>query len=375
MPQRPRQDDPGAKPPRQTRSKGAAPADLATVPSAVPLPDGDATVADPPVKAVDATPSAADRELLDRLFGSGIAAEDETDGEPRSGFVALIGQPNVGKSTLLNALVGEKVAIVSPRPQTTRRRILGIRTEGRSQAVFIDTPGLHRPAHELGKSMVRSARSGIRDADLLLWVVDASRHPDGADAVTAGRLKRAERPVILVLNKADLLAPEEVQPRLAAYQAVIGPAAVDWVLTVATKGQALPALWAAIRARLPAHAFLYEADQLTDQTDRQFAAELIREAALRHLQEEVPHGLEVLIEDWKTREDGLVQIGAKLVLERPGHKAIVIGKGGQMLKAIGSAARREIERALEARVFLELFVTVKPQWRRSPVEVRRLGFD
>lgn len=364
MPQSPRQDDAVAKKPhRKPRSlRGVAAAE-------------EAGAAAPVVTVVDSSPSPADRELLDRLFGSGGADEDPGDETPRAGFVALIGQPNVGKSTLLNALVGEKVAIVSPRPQTTRRRALGIRTEGRSQAVFIDTPGLHRPVHELGKSMVRSARSGIRDADLLLWVVDASRQPDGADAVTAGRLKRAGRPVILVLNKADLLSPAALQERLAAYQAVIEPASVDWVLTVATKDGAVPALWAAIRRRLPAHAHLYDADQLTDQSDRQFTAELIREAALRHLQEEVPHGLEVLIEDWKTREDGLVQIGAKLILERPGHKAIVIGKGGQMLKAIGTSARREIERALEARVFLELFVTVKPQWRHSPVEVRRLGFD
>lgn len=347
-----------------------ATADLASAAEAAQAPP----VTAPAGEALEPAASPEDLALLDRLFGHGGAAVDTAppDG-PHAGFVALIGQPNVGKSTLLNALVGEKVAIVSPRPQTTRRRILGIRTEGQLQAVFIDTPGLHRPAHELGKSMVRAARQGIRDADVVVWVVDASRSPDAADAVTAGRVKRGARPVILALNKADLLKPEDINSRVAAYSALVDPA--DWVLTIARSRHNVDILWSIIARLLPVHAALYDADQLTDQSDRQFAAELIREAALTHLQEEVPHGLEVQIEDWKTREDGLVQIGAKLFVERPGHKAIVIGKGGQMLKTIGTAARKEIERALETRVFLELFVTVKPHWRRSSVEVRRLGFD
>ncbi|MBK7780797.1 MAG: GTPase Era [Ardenticatenia bacterium] len=363
--------------PRSPRRHAAAPPEAQDAPDAAaleqPLEALETAIAPTDGDAIMA-PSPDDLALLGRLFGRGqsVVEGEETEGS-RSGFVALIGQPNVGKSTLLNALVGEKVAIVSPRPQTTRRRILGIRTEGPLQAVFIDTPGLHRPVHELGKSMVRAARAGIRDADVVVWVVDASHAPDAADAVTAGRVKRGARPVIVALNKADLLKPEDITARVAAYSALVDGA--EWVLTIARTGHNVAILWSAIARLLPAHAALYDEDQLTDQSDRQFAAELIREAALMHLQEEVPHGLSVQIEDWKTREDGLVQIGAKIFVERQGHKAIVIGKGGQMLKTIGTAARKEIERNLDTRVFLELFVTVKPHWRRSSVEVQRLGFD
>lgn len=299
------------------------------------------------------------------------AAIDAVDAY-RAGFVALVGRPNVGKSTLLNALVGEKVAIVSPRPQTTRRRILGIHSTDNAQAIFVDTPGIHAPTSALGRSMVKVARGAIPDADLVVWVVDVSRLPGDLDRRVAGMIRKAGRPTLVAMNKSDHLRPEHIAENTEAYRALVEP--VDWILTIATEGHNLDHLWEMIVNGLPAgHAF-YPEDQLTDQTDRMLVAELVREAALTYLQEEVPHGIEVVVEGWERREDGLLKIAAKLLVEREGHKAIVIGRGGSMLKQIGSAARREIEKLLDEHVFLELFVAVQPDWRKSATDVRRLGF-
>jgi GTP-binding protein Era len=290
----------------------------------------------------------------------------------RAGFVALVGRPNVGKSTLLNAMLGEKVAIVSPKPQTTRRRVLGIHSTDGAQAIFVDTPGLHQPSTALGTFMVREARAALPEADLVVWVVDASRPPADEDRRVAGLVRGGGRPVILVLNKSDLLAPDDVLGHTAAYADLVRGA--EWLLTVARDGYNLDRLWGLIASRLPESPPLYPPDQLTDQTERAFAAELIREAALKHLQQEVPHGVEVVVEDWSEQPNGVLRLAAKLIVERAGHKAIVIGEGGQMLKRIGSSARRELERSLDRRVYLELFVSVKAGWRRDEAAVRRLGY-
>ncbi len=324
---------------------------------------------DPVASVPDIANSGQDGPSIeDRIFGPSDVPEGG-----RSGFVALVGRPNVGKSTLLNALVGEKVAIVSPKPQTTRRRILGIRSEGGSQLVFLDTPGLHDPAPGLGRSMVRAATAALPAADVVVWVVDASRLPDAEDRRIARLLSRAERPLILAMNKVDQLRPRDIEAHSRAWIELAEPEA--WLMTIATEGHNLDRLWLEMLARAPQGPPLYPVDQVSDQSDRMLAAELVREAALRYLQQEVPHGLEVVIESWKTREDGLVEVAAKIFVERTAHKAIVIGRGGTMIRRIGSAARRELERAIDARVFLELFVTVKPGWRSDPAELRRLGYE
>jgi GTP-binding protein Era len=286
--------------------------------------------------------------------------------------VALIGRPNVGKSTLLNALVGEKVAIISSRPQTTRRRILGIRTTDAAQVVFVDTPGIHPPRTQLGRSMVKVARGAIPDADVVVWVVDVSRPPGPPDESIAGLIGQADRPVIVAMNKSDRLRPEDIAAHTDAYLGLLQPA--DWTLTIATAGHNLDRLWDMVVASLPEGPPLYPEDQLTDQTDRMLVAELIREAALGNLRDEVPHGVEVLVEEWDERRPELLHIAAKILVERESHKAIVVGRHGAMLKQIGTAARLAIEQLLETRVFLELFVSVRPGWRGRPSDLRRLGY-
>jgi GTPase len=290
----------------------------------------------------------------------------------RAGFVALVGRPNVGKSTLLNAIVGEKVAIVSPKPQTTRRRVLGIHTTADVQAVFVDTPGIHQPHTPLGQFMVHEARAAVSDADVVVWVVDVSRAPDEEDQRLAALVRGAHRPTIVAMNKCDLLAPDDVLAHTAAYADLVR--AAEWLLTIARERHNLDRLWAWIAAQLPASPPLYPLDQLTDQTERAFAAELIREAALKHLQHEVPHGVDVEMEEWTEQPNGVLRLAAKVIVERPGHKAIVIGDGGAMLKRIGTSARRELERTFDRRVYLELFVAVRAGWRRDEAAVRRMGY-
>lgn len=320
-------------------------------------------------------PDDHDDDLIARIFGPRAdAPSDPEPGAHRSGYVAIVGRPNVGKSTLLNALVGEKVAIVSPRPQTTRRRILGIRTEPGLQCVFVDTPGVHRPKTSLGRTMVRAARGAVPDADVVVWVVDASRPPTAIDRSIARDVEEVGKPVVLALNKTDRLPPDAVAERVEAFRALAGEGA-DWTLTVATKGHNVDRLWAMVAAHLPPGPQFFPPDQVSDQTDRMMVAELVREAALRHLRQEVPHGIEVVVEDWRELEDsGVLYLGAALMVERQAHRGMVIGKGGRMLKMIGSDARREIERLLERQVYLDVEVVVRSDWRSDQGELRRLGY-
>jgi len=300
---------------------------------------------------------------------------DATPPGHRSGFVAVIGRPNVGKSTLVNQFVGQKVAIVSPKPQTTRSRIMGILTREEAQVIFVDTPGLHRPRHKLGRAMVATATRAIPGADVVLFMVDVSVPPTDEDRMIAGLIQeQTGAPVILVLNKMDLLPPEKVKRHTEAYWE-LAPYHHEWMMTVATKKVNLDKLLDLIVAALPEGPRYYPGDQVTDQTERQIAAELVREQVLRYTRQEVPHAVAVVVEEFKERESGAIYVAANVFVERESQKGIIIGRQGQMLRQVGSAARQEIERMTSGRVFLELWVKVRKGWRRDERELRRLGYD
>ncbi len=290
----------------------------------------------------------------------------------RAGFVSIIGRPNVGKSTLLNAFVGEKIAIVSPKPQTTRRQIRGILTRPDAQLVFVDTPGIHKPQHRLGKAIVRQATDAIPDADVILFVADVTRMPDDDDEHISHLLRQARAPKVLALNKADALKPEFVLPHSDAYRAL--GAFDDWMLVSAARGDNLDKLMAMLLARLPFTPPLYPSEQLTDMSDRAIASELVRERALKYLEQEVPHALEVVIETWELRPNGILYIEANVLVEKESQKGIVIGAKASMLKKIGQSARVEIESYLEQKVFLDLRVKVREKWREDEAELKRLGY-
>ncbi len=291
----------------------------------------------------------------------------------RSGFVAVVGRPNVGKSTLVNALVGQKVAIVSSKPQTTRRRLLGVRTADASQIIFVDTPGIHKPFHKLGEFMVDEAMQSIPDADVVVLVVDVADRPRDEDRDIAALLReKAAAPVVLALNKADAARPQYLQENYDAYAALV-PGAAE-MLVSARRGDNLDRLVALVEARLPEGPLYFPADQVTDQSEQLVAAELIREAVLHLTEAEVPHSVAVAIQEWQDRGPNLTYIDATVMVERDSQKAIVIGKGGSMLREIGRRARQEIEAMLGRKVFLELFVKVREDWRRDPRQLRRLGF-
>jgi GTP-binding protein Era len=302
------------------------------------------------------------------------------DGVPeshRSGFVVVIGRPNVGKSTLINRLVGQKVAIVSSKPQTTRSRILGILTcEDRdAQVIFVDTPGLHRPRHKLGQTMVATATRAIPDADVALFMVDVSVSPTDEDRMIAELIqKHTQAPVILVLNKMDLLPADKVKPHTEAYWDLV-PHHKAWMMTIATEGENLDKLLDLVIAALPEGPPYYPYDQITDQTEREIAAELIREQVLRHTRQEVPHSVAVVVEEFKERENDVIYVGANVFVEKDSQKGIIIGQQGRMLRRIGSDARHEIERMTGGRIYLDLWVKVRRGWRKDERELRRLGYD
>jgi GTPase len=293
--------------------------------------------------------------------------------EHRSGFVAVVGRPSVGKSTLVNRFVGQKVAIVSHRPQTTRNRILGVLTRDLSQIVFIDTPGYHKPQTKLGEYMVDTVRKAVPDADVVLFVVDGSVPPGPEDVWVAERLlKTCRAPVLLVMNKMDRLAAEDIQAHVDGYQK-LGSFA-DWMMVSAAHGANLDKLEAMIVPRLPLGPRYYPPGQVTDVSLRFHSAELIREQAFRLLQQELPHGIAVTVEEFAEREGGVTYIAATIHVEKASHKGIVIGKGGAMIKNIGVAARAEIERELESKAFLDLHVQIDVKWRRDNAALQELGY-
>ncbi len=304
-------------------------------------------------------------------------AESALDDVPpghRSGFVAVIGRPNVGKSTLINQILGQKIAIVSPRPQTTRVRQLGILTTDEAQIVFVDTPGLHKPRHELGRFMVETAQQALVDADVILLIVEAHLPPGPGDIMIARQLRDAasEAPIVLAINKIDLTPPDKLQAHVDAYLALVSP--VDWVAISALHGAGVDDLRKRLIALLPEGPRYYPPDQVTETYTRNIAAEMIREQVLLNTHDEVPHAVAVEINEFKERENNVIYVAATIYVERDSQKSIIIGKGGQMLKRIGAAARREIEGLTESKVFLELWVKVLPNWRQGEALLKRLGY-
>ncbi|MCW2278145.1 GTPase Era [Heliophilum fasciatum] len=315
----------------------------------------------------------APSERAAALTGSGTVPIVAQGQEKLSGFVAIIGRPNVGKSTLMNGLIGKKVAIMSDKPQTTRNRIVGVLNDQRGQAVFLDTPGIHKPKHKLGEMMVTTAKKTLSEVDLVLYVVDATAEPGGGEAFIAGLLKDIQTPVFLIVNKMDLLTQEAALARIGTYSQLL--AWQEVVPVSALKKSNLDTLKDLIFGRLEPGPLYYPPDAVTDQSEKVLIAELIREKLLKVTREEVPHSLAVVIEHWEERKNGTLAMFATIFTERDSQKGILIGKGGQLLKQIGQEARLEIEKLLGTQVFLQLWVKVKKDWRQRPDVLRSFGFD
>lgn len=290
----------------------------------------------------------------------------------KSGFVTLIGRPNVGKSTLMNRLIGQKIAITSQKPQTTRNRIQTVLTLEEGQIVFLDTPGIHKAKNKLGDYMVSAAEHTLAQVDVILWLVEPSDYIGAGERHIIEQLKRVNTPVILVINKTDTVKKEEIFRFIDVYRKELDFSEI--VPVSALKGHNTDELLKCIMQYLPYGPALYDEDTITDQPMRQIVAELIREKALRTLEDEIPHGIAVTIENM--REKGKVcHIEATIICERDSHKGIIIGKGGQMLKKIGSTARPDIERMLEMQVNLKLWVKVKKDWRDSDFLLKNYGYN
>jgi GTP-binding protein Era len=289
----------------------------------------------------------------------------------RSGFIALVGRPNVGKSTILNAVIGQKIAIVTKRQQTTRNRLLGIRNLPSAQIIFIDTPGIHSPRHALGRSMVRSAKETLEEIDLVVFVTDAER-PLDEDLVVLDMLRNIRKPVLFVLNKADRKSPSEITDLIRTYGDHFP---FDGFLSVSgLKEKGIDLLLEKLREFLPPGPKYYDDDMVTDQYERFMAAEIIREKIIKNTSEEVPHAIAVEVQEWREKENGIVHVRAVIYVEREGQKGIIIGKKGEMLKTIGSQARLDIEKLTGTRVFLELWTKVKKGWRNDRKMLDALGY-
>ena len=287
----------------------------------------------------------------------------------RSGFATLIGRPNVGKSTLMNHLIGQKIAITSNKPQTTRNRIQTVYTSDQGQIIFLDTPGIHKAKNKLGEYMVKAAESTF-----ILWLVEPTTYIGKGEQHIAAALKGTKTPVILVMNKIDTVEKEKVPECLKAYESLYPFA--EMIPVSALRSRNLDQVIDAIMKYLPYGPQYYDEDTITDQPQRQIAAEMIREKALRLLEEEIPHGIAVVIDNMTERPDGsIMDIDATIICEKDSHKGIIIGKGGSMLRKIGSQSRHDIEDMLGMQVNLKLWVKVKKDWRDSDYLVRNFGYD
>ena len=289
----------------------------------------------------------------------------------KSGFVTLIGRPNVGKSTLMNYLIGQKIAITSNKPQPTRNRIQTVLTTEEGQFVFVDTPGIHKAKNKLGENMVNIAERTLNEVDVVMWLVEPTTFIGAGEQHIASQLKKVQTPVILVINKIDSVKPEEVLASIAAYKDLYDFAEI--VPVSARNGNNTDELLKVIMKYLPYGPQFYDEDTITDQPERQIVAEIIREKALHSLNEEIPHGIAVAIDQMKMRNK-VMHIDATIICERDSHKGIIIGTQGNMLKKIGSTARFEIERMLECKVNLKLWVKVKKDWRDSEFLMKNFGY-
>jgi GTP-binding protein Era len=293
----------------------------------------------------------------------------------RSGFVTIVGRPNVGKSTLMNAIIGQKIAITSKKPQTTRNRIQTVYTEeDRGQIIFVDTPGIHKAKNKLGEYMVDTATSAMRDVDLVLWLVEPSEKIGGGDRHIAETLQKLDCPVILIINKSDTIAvKEDMLKFIDAYRGIMDFAEI--IPASAMKGNGVSDILDSIFKYLPEGPMYYDEDTVTDQPMRAIAAEIIREKALHALDDEIPHGIAVTVEKMRERKDKpITDIEATIIVERDSHKGIVIGKGGAMLKKIGTNARFEIEKLIEGKCNLKLWVKVRKDWRDSDGQLKNFGY-
>ena len=291
----------------------------------------------------------------------------------KSGFVTLIGRPNVGKSTLMNQIIGQKIAITSNKPQTTRNRIQTVYTEENGQIIFLDTPGIHKAKNKLGEYMVTVAERTLNEVDVILWLVEPTTFVGAGEQHIAETLKKVKTPVILVINKIDTVKKEELLPVINAYQKIADFAEI--IPVSAMNGENKENLIESIFKYLQEGPQFYDEDTITDQPERQIVAELIREKALRLLNDEIPHGIAVSIEKMTERDNGIFDIEATIVCERESHKGIIIGKKGAMLKNIGMNARREIENLLDQQVNLQLWVKVRKDWRDSDMFLKNYGYN
>ena len=290
----------------------------------------------------------------------------------RSGFAALIGRPNVGKSTLTNRIIGQKIVITSNKPQTTRNRIRTVYSCDRGQIVFVDTPGIHKAKNRLGEYMMTAAKRTVAEADVVLWLVEASDHIGRGDREIAEGLSKLDIPVILVINKTDTKKKDDLFAVIDTYKDLCDFAEI--VPVSALKGDNVDVLIDQIFKYLPEGEAFFDEDTVTDQTERQIIAELIREKALNCLSDELPHGVAVVIDSMKEGED-ITHIDATLICEKDSHKGMIIGKGGAMIRKIGSAARYEIEKLLETKVNLKLWIKVRKDWRDSDIQLKNIGYD
>ncbi|MBA2869853.1 GTP-binding protein Era [Anoxybacillus calidus] len=291
----------------------------------------------------------------------------------KSGFVSIIGRPNVGKSTFLNRVIGQKIAIMSDKPQTTRNKIQGVYTTDDAQVIFIDTPGIHKPKHKLGDFMMKVAENALKEVDLILFMINAEEGFGRGDAFIIERLKKINTPVFLVINKIDQVHPDDLLPLIEQYKSLYEFAEI--VPISALQGNNVETLIEQIKKYLPEGPQYYPADQVTDHPERFIIAELIREKALHLTREEVPHSIAVVIDAIERRQDSsTVYVSATIIVERDSQKGIIIGKQGRMLKEIGQRARVDIEALLGSKVFLELWVKVQKDWRNRISQLRDFGF-
>lgn len=297
------------------------------------------------------------------------------EAQKKSGFVAIIGRPNVGKSTLMNHLIGQKIAITSKKPQTTRNRIQTVYTDERGQIVFLDTPGIHKAKNKLGEYMVQVAERTLREVDAIMWLVEPTTFIGAGEQHIAEQLQKTGVPVLLIINKIDTVQKDSLLPAIEKYSKVCDFAEI--IPCSALRGQNTEDIIPTLFKYLPYGPMFYDEDTVTDQPMKQIAAEIIREKSLHALDDEIPHGIAVAIDSMKERNGKrpMYDINATIICEKDSHKGIIIGKGGAMLKKIGSNARYELEKMLEAQVNLKLWVKVKKDWRDSDFLIRNFGYD